>query len=454
MIRAAERSASFRETAGDRPVFPATHELDALRAGLGALRSESTDASAVVEQLADLVEPALVVTPGPRYFGFVVGGATDAATGADMLAVGWDQNSFNRFTSPAAAIVEDVAGGWLRTLFGLPATASFGFVPGGQGANTVSLAAARHHVLARTGWDVETQGLAGGPQVRIVASMERHVTIDRAVRFLGLGTSNIEEVASDDNGAIRVDDLERVLAAGPAAPTIVCLQAGNVNTGACDDFVAAIEVAHRHDAWVHVDGAFGLWAAASPSTRHLVAGLDGADSWSADGHKWLNTPHDCGYMFCAHPDSHHAAMVHQAAYLTGQGEAGVRSPGDWVMESSRRARGFATWAALQQLGSSGVADLIERCCALARRFAQQLRDVDGIEVVNDVVLNQVLVAFGDDARTDGVVDHVQRSGVCWMGATTWHGRRLMRISVSNWSTTAADVDRSVAAIVEAHRSMP
>ncbi|MDQ1414878.1 MAG: hypothetical protein QOF81_491, partial [Acidimicrobiaceae bacterium] len=332
---------------------------------------------------------------------------------------------------------------------GLPAAASFGFVTGGQAANTVALAAARHQVLAGVGWDVEQRGLLGGPPIRVVANGERHATIDRTLRLLGLGAGVVEAVATDDQGAIDVADLSRVLAEGSAGPTIVCLQAGNVNSGAFDDFAAATSVAHEHGAWVHVDGAFGLWAAASPTTRHLTAGIDTADSWATDGHKWLNVPYDSGYVFCAHPQAHANAMSFTAAYLTGHGQGGLRTPADYVLESSRRARGFATWAALRQLGRSGIAELVERCCALARRFAEQLAAVDGVSVANDVVLNQVLVDFGGHEETDRVVEAVQRSGECWMGATTWHGRRLMRISVSNWQTTEADVDRSVAAIVAA-----
>jgi glutamate/tyrosine decarboxylase-like PLP-dependent enzyme len=351
-------------------------------------------------------------------------------------------------------VVEDIAGEWLKELLCLPADASFGFATGAQGANTISLAVARHHVLAEAGWDVEQRGLIGGPPVRVVANGERHGTIDRALRLLGLGAAAIEPVATDAQGAIDVADLRRVLATGPTGPTgptIVCLQAGNVNSGAFDDLGAAADAAHEHGAWVHVDGAFGLWAAANPRTRHLTSGVERADSWATDGHKWLNVPYDSGYAFCAHPDAHAAAMSYTAAYLTGQGQgrAGLRAPGDYVLESSRRARGFTTWAALRQLGRSGVAELVERCCALARRFADRLGEVDGVTVANDVVLNQVLVGFGADERTDRVVDLVQRSGECWMGATTWHGERLMRISVSSWRTTEADVDRSVAAIIAA-----
>jgi glutamate/tyrosine decarboxylase-like PLP-dependent enzyme len=446
LIHASTRAADHRGRAAEQPVFPTDVDLDKVRAALGDLPDGPTPAAAVIDQLADAVEPALVATAGPRYFGFVVGGSLDAATAADVLTTGWDQPAFNAVTSPASAVVEQVAGGWLKDLLGLPAGASFGFTTGAQGANTIALAAARHHVLAGAGWDVERDGLAGGPRLRVVANGERHATVDRTLRLLGLGTAALEPVATGDQGAIDVRDLARVLASRPAGPTVVCLQAGNVNTGAFDDMGAAVAIGHDHGAWVHVDGAFGLWAAASPATRHLTAGLEGADSWAVDGHKWLNVPYDSGYAFTAHPEAHAAAMSYVAAYLTGQGEGGLRAPSDYVLESSRRARGFATWAALRELGRSGVTDLVDRCCALARRFADRLGALDGVSVANEVVLNQVLVDFGSPERTDAVVDRIQRSGECWMGATTWHGRRLMRISVSSWRTTESDVDRSVAAI--------
>ncbi|MGA3214395.1 MAG: aminotransferase class V-fold PLP-dependent enzyme [Acidimicrobiales bacterium] len=449
---AAGRAADHREKGAELAVFPSDTDLDKVREALGSLPEGSTPAARVIDELVSAVEPALVATTGPRYFGFVVGGALDAATAADILAVGWDQPAFNRFTSPAAAVVEDVAGTWLKELLGLPAGASFGFVTGGQGANTVALAAARHHVLDALGWDVEQRGLLGAPPLRVVANAERHATIDRSLRLLGLGAQVVEPVATDAQGAIDLSDLARVLARGAKGPTIVCLQAGNVNTGAFDDFAAAGAKAHDHGAWVHIDGAFGLWAAASPATRHLTAGLETADSWATDGHKWLNVPYDVGYVFCAHPRAHASAMSVVASYLTGQGEGGLRAPGDYVPESSRRARGFATWAALRQLGRDGVAALVEGCCSLARRFASELGSLEGVTIVNEVVLNQVLVSFGDDARTDRVVEAVQRSGECWVGATTWRGQRLMRISVSSWRTTKADVDRSVAAIAAAAKS--
>jgi len=445
LIAAASRAADFRGATDERPIIPA-FDLAALRVALGPLRDGPTSADVVIEDLATIIEPALVASAGPRYFGFVIGGALDAATAADILTTGWDQNAFNAVTSPGAALIEDVAGAWLMDVLGLPSDASFGFVTGGQAANTVSLAAARHYVLANAGWDVERDGLNGSPRVRVVATAERHATIDMSLRLLGFGSGVLEPVATDSQGAIDVADLAVVLTNSAPGPTIVCLQAGNVNTGAFDDLVTAIATAHDHGAWVHVDGAFGLWAAASPSTRHLVAGIELADSWATDGHKWLNVPYDSGYAFCAHPVAHAAAMTYSAAYIKGQGEGDLRAPGDFVPESSRRARGFATWAALRQLGRRELAELIDRCCELARRFAEQLAMIEGVTVLNDVVLNQVLVRFGTDEETDRVIRAVQNSGECWMGATSWHGVRAMRISVSNWQTSESDVDRSVRAI--------
>jgi glutamate/tyrosine decarboxylase-like PLP-dependent enzyme len=446
MRRTAEHVADYREGAGERPVAPSV-DIDRLRATLGGpLPAEGSDAHAVIEQLVAAVEPELTATAGPRYFGFVIGGSLDAATCADLLTTGWDQVAFNRTTSPAAAVVEDVVGDWLKEAFGLSAGASFGLVTGAQGANTVALAAARHRVLARAGWDVEERGLTGAPRIRVVANEERHATIDRSLRLLGLGAGSVVPVGSDPNGAIDPAALVRVLDAGPEAPTIVCVQTGNVNTGACDDLVAVCDAAYRHAAWVHVDGAFGLWAAASPSKKYLVAGVERADSWAVDGHKWLNVPYDTGYVFCADPEAHAASMSYTAAYLVGQGEASARAPADYVPESSRRARGFATWAALRELGRRGLGELVDRCCTLALRFGEQLGTIEGVEIGNDIVLNQVLAGFGHDDRTDRVIAAVQRDGTCWMGGTSWRGRRYMRISVSNWSTTEADVDRSVEAI--------
>ncbi len=441
LARAAELAAGYRAGLADRPVAGAV-DAAAVRAGFGGpLPADPSPPSEVLEQLARAAGPGLVATAGPRFFGFVIGGALPAATAADVLAAGWDQNGFNAVLSPAAAAAEDVAGTWLKELLGLPAGASTGFVTGGQAANTAGLAAARHHVLAEAGWDVEGDGLTGAPRVRVVASEERHATVDRSLRLLGFGTRAVEPVTAGPQGAIDVEDLARVCAAG-TGPLIVCLQAGNVNTGACDDLRAACEVAHRHGGWVHVDGAFGLWAAANPGTRALLDGVELADSWACDGHKWLNVPYDSGFVFCARPDVHAAAIAYRAAYLTGAGE--VSGMGDLTLESSRRARGFAVWAALRELGRDGVAELVDRCCRLARRFARTLAD-GGAEIANDVVLNQVLVSFGAD--TDALIRKIQDDGTCWLGGTTWRGRRYLRISVSSWSTTEADVDRSAAAIL-------
>lgn len=444
LVRAAERAASFRTTVRERPVAPEV-DVQRFRESFGGpLPDKGTDAQSVIDELVEMVEPALVASAGPRYFGFVMGGALDSATAADMLTTGWEQVGFNGVTSPASALVEEVVGTWLKDALGLPVGASFGIVTGAQGANTAALAAARHRVLERAGWDVERDGLQGAPKIRIIAGEERHGTIDRSLRLLGFGTGSLQAVPAGGNGAVDAEALVRALESGPGEPTIVCVQAGNVNTGAFDDLAAANEAAHRHGAWVHVDGAFGLWAAASPQFEHLVAGCEGADSWAVDGHKWLQVPYDTGFVLCADPEAHSLSMSYTAAYL--QDDRALRAPSDFVPESSRRSRGFASWAALRELGRAGLADLIERCCALAGRFAEQLGAVEGARVANEVVLNQVLVGFGDDERTDGVIANVQRDGTCWMGGTTWRGDRLMRISVSNWTTTEDDVDRSVEAI--------
>jgi glutamate/tyrosine decarboxylase-like PLP-dependent enzyme len=440
----ADEVVRFRGELGERPVTTSASRDDVRRAFAGPLAAGPTPARQVVEQLVAAARPGLMATPGPRFFGFVIGGALPAATAADMLAAGWDQCAFNGVLSPAASAAEDVAGGWLKQLLGIPSTASVGFVTGAQAANTVGLACARHHVLSEAGWDVELQGLQGAPRIRVVASEERHATIDRSLRLLGLGSDVVEPVRADAKGAIDVRHLEEVLASRDEAPTIVSLQAGNVNTGACDDLRAACEVVHSRGGWAHVDGAFGLWATANPATRHLLDGVELADPWGCDGHKWLNVPYDSAFAFCSRPQVQVTAMSYTAAYLTGSGpEPGAA---DYTAESSRRARGFAVWAALRELGSDGVAELVDRCCRLARRFAEGL-SAAGFDVVNDVVLNQVLVGFGDHERTDRVVEAIQRDGTCWMGATTWRGRRLMRISVSNHATTEEDVDRSIAAIV-------
>jgi glutamate/tyrosine decarboxylase-like PLP-dependent enzyme len=448
--KAATTAADFRASLPERPVL-APAELAAVRPAFGdALPKDPSPPGEVVEQLIAAAEPGLTGNAGPRFFGFVIGGGLASATAADILAAGWDQCAFNGVLAPAAIAAEECAGGWLKQLLGIPETASVGFVTGGQEANTVALTAARHHVLANVGWDVERDGLAAAPRVRVVAGEERHATIDRSLRLLGFGTAVLEFVRTDENGAIDVDDLAKVLAEGESGPTIVCLQAGNVNTGACDDLRAACAVIHRHGGWAHVDGAFGLWAAANPRTAELLDGIELADSWGCDGHKWLNVPYDSGFVFVSRPETHAAAVSHSAAYLTGS--HGPATGSSYALAASRRARGFAVWAALRELGSDGVAELVDRCCRLARRFAEQLA-AGGAEIVNDVVLNQVLVGFGPDVDADGVAEAVRQDGTCWLGSTTWRGRKLVRLSVSNHATTEADVDASVAAILRAAQAV-
>ncbi|HEX2028167.1 MAG TPA: pyridoxal-dependent decarboxylase [Nitriliruptorales bacterium] len=449
LMATAERASDFLERLPERPVG-AGAGVDQLRAALGGpLPAGPQEPATVVANLVDTAEAGLVATPSGRFFGFVIGGALPAAVAADWLTSAWDQNAGLHVASPAGSVVEEVAAGWLTQLLGLPPGTSCGFVTGGQMANLTCLAAARHHVLAGAGWDVEVDGLVGAPPLRVLVGEERHDTIDRALRFLGVGTGRIVPVAADGQGRMRPDALAVALAAGDG-PTIVCTQLGNVNTGALDPVGELTGVAHDRDAWVHVDGAFGLWAAASPRLRSTVAGVERADSWAADAHKWLNVPYDSGLAFTAHPASHRAAMGVHASYLV-HAEGDERDQMDWNPEFSRRARGFSVYAALRSLGRDGVAAMVDRCCGHARRFAELLSDGSGVEILNEVVLNQVLVRFrspdGDhDGLTRAVVGAVQREGTCWMSATTWHGQAAMRISVSNWSTDDDDVEHSVAAI--------
>jgi glutamate/tyrosine decarboxylase-like PLP-dependent enzyme len=439
-------AAQFLGTLDERPVGSRA-SLEELREALGGpLPSEGDDEAQVVAELIAAADPGVVGTQTGRYFGFVVGGATPAGMAADWLTTAWDQNGFSVVSSPAAAAVEEVTAAWLADLLQLPPGVASGFVTGAQGANTTALAAARGHVLAGAGWDVARNGLHGAPPVRLVVGAERHVTIDRSFRLLGLGTGTAIVVPADDQGRMRAAPLREVL--GDArVPTIVCAQAGNVNTGAIDPLDEIADACERVGAWLHVDGAFGLWAGASPRFRHLVAGVERADSWATDAHKWLNVPYDSGLVFCRHPEAQGAAMVLAASYLQ---RADGRSPSDFVPEASRRARGFAIWATLRALGRDGVAELVDRCCNHARRFADRLGSEPGAEILNDVVLNQVLVRFGDDDEiTREVVRRVQADGTCWLGGTDWQGRAAMRISVSSFRTTEADVDRSVDAILAA-----
>jgi glutamate/tyrosine decarboxylase-like PLP-dependent enzyme len=445
---ALDQALAYLEGLPDRPVAGRAG-LAELRAALGGpLPERPLDPREVVAELARAAEPGVVASGGGRYFGFVVGGATPAALAADWLTSAWDQNAGLYVLGPAASVVEEVAGAWLAELLGLPAGVSVGLVTGAQMANFTGLAIALGELLARAGWDLESAGLWGAPRVRVLAGQGRHGTIDRAVRFLGAGA--VEPVDADDQGRMRPEALAAVLDRGDG-PVIVCAQLGNVNSGAMDPVGEICQVAHDRGAWVHVDGAFGLWAAASPRLRPLVAGVERADSWATDAHKWLNVPYDSGLVFCAHPEAHRAAMGIRAGYLV-HGSDGQRDALDYNPDHSRRARGFPVYAAIRALGRRGVAELVERCCRLATRFAERLAAADGVEVLNQVVLNQVLVRFlaadGDhDAHTRRVIDKVQQDGTCWMSGTSWQGKAAMRISVSNWSTDEADVDRSVAAIL-------
>jgi glutamate/tyrosine decarboxylase-like PLP-dependent enzyme len=446
-------AAAYLETLPDRPVGWLA-DVDELRSQLGgALPEVPTEPGEVIAELAAGAEPGLVASPGGRYFGFVIGGTTPAAMAADWLTSAWDQNAGLYACGPSSAVVEEVAGAWLGELLGMPAGVSFGLVTGCQMAHVTALAAARHGVLAHAGWDVGVQGLSGAPPVRVLAGAERHVTVDRALRLLGFGSAGITAVDADEQGRMRPAALREAIAAGDG-PAIVCAQAGNVNTGACDPLQGIADIAEQAGAWLHIDGAFGLWAAASATHRHLIAGAERADSWAVDAHKWLNVPYDSGIAFCAHPEAQQAAMGVRASYLIQADPGGPREPLEFNPEFSRRARGFPIYAAIRSLGRSGIADLIDRSCAHARRFAEALRQVPGVEVLNEVVLNQVLVRFLDDAgdhdaHTDTVIAAVQRDGTCWLSGTTWQGRRAMRISVSSHATTADDVERSIEAILRA-----
>jgi glutamate/tyrosine decarboxylase-like PLP-dependent enzyme len=441
---AAAHAQRFLSGVDGRPVA-ARADAAAVRDVLGGpLPEQGEDPEAVVEALVAGADPGLVASAGPRHFGFVIGGALPAAVAADWLVSAWDQCAAFHVLSPAAAAVEEVAAAWALDLLRLPRTATVGFVTGGQGANTTCLAAARHAVLDRAGWDVERDGLQGAPRVHVVCGEEAHATIHAGMRLLGLGGATAVPVRADDQGRMVPEALADALE-GIDGPTIVCVQAGNVATGTFDPFDAIADVCAGHGAWLHVDGAFGLWAAAAPSTRPLMRGADRADSWSVDAHKWLNVPYDCGLAIVADPDAHRAAMALAGAYLVADPDR--RDNTNYVPESSRRARAVPVWAALRSLGRAGVADLVERNCAQARRMAEHLAGLPDAEVLNDVVLNQVLARFGgDDDRTREVVARVQRDGTCWLGGTTWRGRQAMRVSFSNWSTTDEDVDRTAAVI--------
>ncbi|HJV22991.1 MAG TPA: pyridoxal-dependent decarboxylase [Holophagaceae bacterium] len=446
-----EASLAFRQGLPDRPVG-AQATLAELRAALGRpLPEAGLPAAQVLAELVQDASPGLVAEPGPRYFGFVIGGSSEAAMGADWLTTAWDQNSGLYATSPALAVVEETCARWLVDLLGLPTGSSVGFVTGCQMAHVTCLAAARHELLRRAGWDVEQEGLQSSPHLHVVVGDEVHVTVPRALRFLGLGAGRMIRVPVDGQGRMIPAALEKTLA-GLEGPTLVCAQVGNVNTGAVDPMEAIADLCEARRAWLHVDGAFGLWAAAVPGMRASLRGVERADSWATDAHKWLNVPYDSGLALVKDPAAHRAAMTVSAAYLIQQEGDAARDAVDWVPEFSRRARGFPIYAQLRTLGRRGVAELVAGSCRLARRAAEGLSRIPGAEVLNEVVLNQVLVRFhpkdgGDaDAFTRRVVEGVQAEGTCWLSGSTWHGMAVMRVSVSGQDTTEDDIDRSVAAI--------
>lgn len=447
--QAHDLAVSFLETLPRRRVGPqATLEdlTSSLRVPLG---DKGEEAGAVLEAMVRGAEPGLMANAGGRFFGFVIGGTFPVSVAADWMTSAWDQNPGLYVLSPAEAVIEDTASRWLLDLLGLPATASSGFVTGAQMANFTALAAARYEVLRRVGWDVNTQGLQGAPVLNVVAGEEVHATVLRALRYLGIGTGAAKLVRADSQGRMDPAGLEQVLSPGEG-PTIVCAQVGNVNSGAIDPMSEIAALTRAHGAWLHVDGAFGLWAAAVPHMRHLVRGVELADSWAIDAHKWLNVPQDCGVVFVANPAAHKAAVGVDAAYLIKDGRE--RDAVDYVPEFSRRARGFPVYAALRHLGREGVADLVDRCCRHAREFAVRLGEHPHAAILNEVTLNQVLVQFrppsGDaDAFTRAVIQRVQKEGTCWLGGSVWKGKAVMRISVSNWSTSEEDVSKSIAAIL-------
>ena len=439
----ADYAADFIETLDERPIRPEADVEELTTALGGPLPEDGMDPRAVVAALVEDASPGIVGIPSGRFFGFVIGGALPGALAADWLTSAWDQNSGLYVGGPAAAVVEEVCRGWLAELLGLPEDVSVAYVTGCQMAHVTTLAAARQHVLAQAGWDVAQKGLAGAPPIRVVVGAKRHATIDRALRLLGIGAESLEVVPVDDQGRMRVDELH----VGDG-PTIVCGQAGEVNTGAFDDLEAIADAAAESGAWFHVDGAFGLWAAATPRLRHLVRGSERADSWAGDGHKWLNVPYDSGLAFCAHPDAHRAAIGVTASYLIHAEDRRERDAVDWTPEFSRRARGFAIYAAIRELGRSGIAAMVENSCDRAQQFAELL-EAGGATILNEVVLNQVLVRFGDGDTTRETISRVQQDGTCWLSGTDWFGEHAMRISVSNWRTTEKDVERSAAAILSA-----
>jgi glutamate/tyrosine decarboxylase-like PLP-dependent enzyme len=437
--RAAERAVRYLEGLPDRAVAPDWDAVARMSALDTAMPDEGIASEEIIRQLDELGSPATMAMAGPRFYGFVIGGSLPAALAANWLASAWDQNSGLYNATPATSTLEQIALDWLLDVLGLPDDAAGGFVTGTTVAHITALAAARHAVLRSAGWNVEADGLCGAPPITVIVGEECHPTLLKALGVVGLGRKRVVRVPVDDQGRMRAEALPAIV-----GPTIVCVQVGNVNTGAFDPVREIIEVAHAAGAWVHVDGAFGLWARVAPSRAHLVDGVELADSWATDGHKWLNVPYDSGIAFVRDHDALMSAMAVSAEYLPTETEH--RNPFDYTPELSRRGRGVDVWAALASLGRSGLSEMVERHCRQARRLAERLASA-GYEILNEVVLNQVLVSFGDAETTNRVIAGIQQDGTCWCGGTVWQGRTAMRVSIINWSTTDEDIERSIEAMV-------
>ena len=442
---AAARSIRYLDSLGERRVSPAPSDVVALSTLHVPIPEVPEDPASVLARLDEIVSPATMAMAGPRFFGFVIGGVLPATLAANWLAGAWDQNAGLYKSTPGVAALEEVSLRWLVDLLGLPAGVAGGFVTGTTVAHITALAAARHAVLAKVGWNVEADGLFGAPPITVVTGAEGHPTLYKALGVVGLGRKRVVKVPVDAQGRMRADAIPKI-----SGPTIVCVQAGNVNTGAFDPIAEICELAHAAGAFVHVDGAFGLWARASADVAHLAEGIERADSWATDLHKWLNVPYDSGVAFVRDGDALRNAMAVTAEYLPT--DSANRNPSDYTPELSRRARGVEVWAALASLGRSGVSEMVSRHCRQARRFAEGLRAA-GFEILAEVVLNQVLVAFGDATRTARVIEAIQAEGTCWAGITIWQGRTAMRISVISWATTDADVERSIEAMIRVARSV-
>ena len=440
---AARRGIRYRQTSPDRGVAPTAGAIDDVQRFVEPLPDTGLDERDTLALLDDVGSPAAVAMTGPRFFGFVIGGSYPVTLATNWLAAAWDQNVGMHEITPAAATLEQVSLDWMVELLGLPEGTGCGFVTGATVANFTALAAARHRVFNDAGWNVEAHGLIGAPPVAVIIGDEAHPTLTKSLGMLGLGRDDVIRVPVDGQGRMVAAELPEI-----DGPTIVCTQAGNVNTGAFDPVGEICDRVRPRGAWVHVDGAFGLWAAASAALRDQIDGFERADSWATDAHKWLNVPYDSGVAFVRNPHDLRAAMSITAEYLPTETE--FRNPSDFVPELSRRARGVDIWAALRTLGRAGVADLVDRCCRHARRFAEGFAAA-GYEILNDVVLNQVLVSFGDEETTRQIIDEIQRDGTCWCGVTVWQGRTAMRISVCNWSTTDADVELSLNVMTEIAR---